>query len=156
MPDTDDEKDVLAGFTSNQIRYLDLTNIYMRISSRAALAAERSGSAGPRQRLVRLGQLSRLVGYLFPCAVQAQKAIITPSNRGWLNGNTVELASTTSKTRGCASSFPRSAWECRPDAPRPLDGQSLGPGPTTRSVEDGIPTRSVGTRSTASPSSAYD
>jgi len=33
------------------------------------------------------------------------------------------------------------------DALRPLDGQSLGPGPTTRSVGKSIPTQSVGTRS---------
>ncbi len=33
------------------------------------------------------------------------------------------------------------------DALRPLDGQSFGPGPTTRSVGENIPTRSVGTRS---------
>jgi len=33
------------------------------------------------------------------------------------------------------------------DALRPLDGQSLGPGPTTRSVGESIPTQSEGTRS---------
>ena len=32
------------------------------------------------------------------------------------------------------------------DAPRPLGGQSLDPGPTTRSVGENIPTQSVGTR----------
>ena len=43
------------------------------------------------------------------------------------------------------TSFPRSAWECRPGrSASPDDGQRQ----TTRSVEDGIPTRSVGTRET--------
>src|SRR4029077_3716760 len=41
-------------------------------------------------------------------------------------------------------SFPRSAWECRPG--RSASVRWGHPGPTTRSVEDGIPTRSIGTR----------
>jgi hypothetical protein len=32
------------------------------------------------------------------------------------------------------------------EARRPLDVQSLGPGPTTQSVAESIPTQSVGTR----------
>jgi hypothetical protein len=53
------------------------------------------------------------------------------------------LSSPATGTRG-RHSFPSSAWECRP-------GRSAAPPPrrrkTTQSVEDGIPTRSMGTRS---------
>ena len=41
------------------------------------------------------------------------------------------------------NSFPRSAWECRPGRSAALLDEAE---PTTRSVEEGIPTRSVGTR----------
>ena len=45
-------------------------------------------------------------------------------------------------------SFPRSAWERRPgrSASRPWVGLVASARKTTRSVEDGVPTQSVGTR----------
>src|SRR5688500_2274799 len=46
-------------------------------------------------------------------------------------------------------SFPRSAWECPPG--RSASTPAVPTTRTTRSVEDGIPTRSVGTRRSGRP-----
>ena len=57
--------------------------------------------------------------------------------------------------RALGTSFPRSAWECRPDAPRRSDrgvaAHRVGDRAGTRSVRRYVPTRSVGTRRAISP-----